>query len=399
MTANVSDKIWQSIEKLDKWLTANGWEGYDPYDLRGTPAFLKVSQIKFLNIPQKGLFFLESAAPRLLRKLFFVQKRINAKAMGLFADSYLDLYKITGKTSFWDKAQETIQWLETNYSRQYSGKSWGYPFNWQSNVLIPAGTPSSVVTATIGNAFWNFYKYTGAENYLTTCTDICDFFEENLNIYQSGNDRICFSYTPLDDFQVHNANLFVAEFLIRVGREVGNDQWIELGRKALNFTLSEQNEDGSICYWGKEQSKSCHMDHYHSGFEIQSLYSIWKLTDEQKIYRAVKRYYEFYLHHFFEAKTIPKFRPTQTYPINIHACAESILCNATLSTDFPEGNDYLKNEALWTISNMQDRMGYFYYKIQKYGWIKRKIKIPYLRWGQAWMLRGLTQVAVKNAGK
>ncbi len=399
MEANVLKETQQSIERLDKWLTKNGWKGYDPYDLRGTPAFLKINQIKLLKIPQKSLFLLESAVPGLLRKLFAVEKKINAKAMGLFADSYLDLYKITGKQSFWNKAQETIHWLSENYNKTYSGKSWGYPFNWQSRVFIPTGTPSSVVTAIIGNAFWNFYNYTGEENYLTICTEICDFFVENLNIHRFEKDKICFSYTPLDNFQVHNANLFVAEFLIRIGQEIGNDKWIELGFKAINFTLSEQNIDGSICYWGKQQSTTCHRDHYHSGFEIRNLYSLWKLTGEEKIYRAVRRYYEFYLRHFFEDKTIPKLTPAQTYPINIHACAESLLCNAALIRDFPEGQDYSTNAVLWIIKNMQDKTGYFYYKIQKYGGIKRKIKIPYIRWGQAWMLNGLTQLAVRYAGK
>ncbi len=40
----------------------------------------------------------------------------------------------------------------------------------------------------------------------------------------------------------------------------------------------------------------------------------------------------------------------------------------------------------WTIANMQDKKGYFYY--QKYRFYK--IKIPYIRWSQAWMFYALT---------
>jgi hypothetical protein len=70
----------------------------------------------------------------------------------------------------------------------------------------------------------------------------------------------------------------VAEFLIKVGKEISDEQFIELGSKAVNYALSEQNKDGSICYWGKDQDNQCHIDHYHSGFEIRCLYSIWKCT-------------------------------------------------------------------------------------------------------------------------
>ena len=41
--------------------------------------------------------------------------------------------------------------------------------------------------------------------------------------------------------------------------------------------------------------------------------------------------------------------------------------------------------AEWTIKNMQDKKGYFYYRKFKY-YIN---KIPYIRWSQAWMLLAL----------
>jgi len=381
-----------SIERLDQWLTRNGWAGYDPYDLKGLPFFTKNNPSLFEKALRKAVWKLEPFAPCLLRIIFRVKKEINPKAMGLFADAYLTLYLATGKPYYLSKAEEAIQWLDKNYSKGYSGKCWGYPFDWQSRIFIPRGTPSSVVSATVGNAYWSFYKLTGERRYLATCESICNFFTNDLNIDRLGSEKVCFSYTPLDNFHVHNANLFVAEFLIKVGKEVGNEKFIDQGLNAVNYTLSEQNPDGSICYWGRDQSDKCHIDHYHSGFEIRSLYSIWKLTREERIRKAVKQYYRFYLANLFENKTIPKLTPENKYPINIHACAEALLCNATLAPDFPEGREYLANATRWIVENMQDKTGYFYYMIRRSKGIERKVKIPYIRWGQAWMLKGLSEV-------
>jgi len=46
--------------------------------------------------------------------------------------------------------------------------------------------------------------------------------------------------------------------------------------------------------------------------------------------------------------------------------------------------------AKWTIENMQDEIGYFYY--QKWPFLTNKI--PYMRWGQAWMMYALATLLV-----
>ena len=80
------------------------------------------------------------------------------------------------------------------------------------------------------------------------------------------------------------------------------------------------------------------------------------------------------------------------YPINIHSCAEAILCNSMLRDTFSETCEYLRNTLNWTLHNMQHKEGWFIYMIIKIKGIKRKVKIPYIRWGQAWMLNALSKV-------
>ena len=386
----LSEVVLPSIERLDRWLVGNGWAGYDPYDLRGSPFILRAKS-KSARIARRLILGAESWFPVFLRQLTRTQKAINAKGMGLFAEGYRQLFETTGDERYLRRAEEALSWLEANCAPGYSGCCWGYPFDWQSLVLIPKGTPSAVVSASAGEAFWGFYRMTGDRHYLESCQSVCEFFVHDLKISRLDSHRICFSYTPIDAFHVHNANLLVADLLIRVGLETGRTSHVDLGMKAVAYALSEQNEDGSICYWGRDQSNGCQIDHYHSGFEIRSLYGIWKSTKDAGVYRALKSYYGFYKEYLFQDKALPKMTPASLYPVNIHSCAEAILCHSTLAPDFPEGREYLSRCAPWAIDQMQHRDGWFIYMIRDIGgWFRYSVKIPYIRWGQAWMLRALT---------
>ncbi len=400
----ITKEVINSITKLDRWISMNGWLGYDPYDIRGHSIFIKLIRNQIRNPVLKlarhiSLLGIE-VFPEAFRNLFRIRKEVNAKAMGLFAVAYLKLYQQLKNDNYFQKACECLRWLEDNKIQGYTGVCWGYPFNWQSLILIPKYTPSAVVTSICGDAFWNFYKFTNDSKYLDVCESICRFFTRDFNVDYIDDNKICFSYTPLDRFHVHNANLFVAEFLIRVGKESNNDEFKQYGTKALNYTLDAQNEDGSFYYWALSDkdvynipdSSLKNIDHYHTGFVLRRLHSIYSNTNELRVLDALSKGYQFYKDNLFKDGTIPKLNPNSTYPINIHCCAEAILCMSTLSKVFPDATEYARNAFLWTEKNMQDRDGHFYYLKTA----RRTDKMPYIRWGQAWMLRALASVLARE---
>jgi hypothetical protein len=338
------------------------------------------------------MLFIENFFPAVPRKFLRIPEEINPKAMGLFAAGYQILHQTTREEKFLIKAQEALTWLEQNTCRGYARHCWGHPFSWQSKVLFPENTPSAVVTAIVGDAFWRFYQMTGNDHYLHCCQSICKFFLRDLNIDELGEERICFSKTPLDHFHIHNGNLFVADFLFKVGKTLKEMDFISMASRALAYTLRDQNEDGSIYYWGKDQEAPFRIDHYHSGFEIRCLHSIWKSTGNEQVYSALNKYYKFYCKNLFTTEGLPKMTPKAFYPINIHSCAEAILCHSTLAPDFPEALDFLVKFVPWTLATMQHPEGWFIYMVRNIrGGLDWKLKIPYIRWGQAWMLRALAQ--------
>lgn len=387
-------ELERSTKLLEDWISKNGWAGYDPYDIQC--AFLlhkyskKNKRIRFLH----GYMFsrFNRYIPLVIRKFLKVKPQINAKGMGLFTSAYSRLFSVTKNDDFLNKAKQTAKWLLDNPNTEYEHLCWGYPFDWQSVIFLPKGTPSGVATSNIGHGFWDLYLITKDESYLSACESIVNFFIKYLNRTKTDN-GFCFSYTPLDDFQVHNANLFVAEFIVRIGTKLKRKDYIDLGLQAANFSLFEQNENGSLCYWSKEHRKKhnipCRNDHYHSGFEMRMFYNIWKWTKDTKFKQALDRYFEYYKENHFNKVYAPILTPKGSFNINVHACAEALLLNSTLLEEYPEAKNILEKTANWIIKNMQMTNGAYRYKMTlKRGKIKTN-DVPYIRWGQAWMLLGL----------
>lgn len=403
----------RSMKDLDSWISNNGWAGYDPYDVKGTRIFVWALGLKRTSLFEKlfrklivgPLVLGEANFPKLTRVAFGVRPAINAKGMALFAKAYLNLYRSTRDEEYFKKATFCLEWLLKNTSPGHGAPCWGYPFDWITYVTIPAGTPASVVTAAACDAFWTAWRVTGEKKYLDTCSGICQFFIDKLTVDQIDGETICFSYTPLDEFHVHNANLLVAELLIRVGSQIGRNDWAEMGSKAANYALREQNPDGSLFYWGAVQNhlNPNRVDHYHAGFEMRCLYGIWKSTGMEKYKIALDRYYEFYIQNLLHSENgsiIPKMYPNDVFPINIHSCAEGLILNATLGAVYERAKGIMLGMIPWVINEMQEKDGHFIYMKRRFFGIEFRSNIAYVRWGQAWMLLALSEIllATNNEG-
>ena len=80
-----------------------------------------------------------------------------------------------------------------------------------------------------------------------------------------------------------------------------------------------------------------------------------------------------------------KYYNNALYPIDIHAPAQMIVTLQKMGV-IEEYREMVDGVLQWTILNMQDSKGYFYYQKKKYF----SSKIPYIRWAQAWMFYGFS---------
>ena len=96
--------------------------------------------------------------------------------------------------------------------------------------------------------------------------------------------------------------------------------------------------------------------------------------------------YRYWKETFFLPDGTPRYYDHKTLPLDIQCCSQAIDTLVFFRDRDPESISLALKVAQWTIENMQDRTGYFYYR--RYS---RRIvnKTPTLHWGQATMLCAL----------
>lgn len=392
--AALAPSLSEAILDLHAWVEGNGWAGYDPYDVKG---WLLTQRRKGGLEPTKAQEILarERSHPAEVRRELGIAPQINAKAMGLFLGSYALLGGLLPGRDFTRQIAECEQWLLANTVPGLSGLGWGYPFDWESVVIIPAGTPTAVNSYHIGDAFWELWRSTGEAKWLERCLAVGDFLAGDLNQDRLDDQRICFSYTPLDFYHVHNANLCVAEYLARLGQAADRPQWVNLARQAVNFALTDLGQHGHLTYWARGYEPSPanvgQMDHYHTAAELRSLGRLSALFPEwEELAQGYQTYLDYYLVNFFESATVPKLHPNQTYPVDIHAPAEAAYILGQAAPTSEAARRVLANFIPWFLDRCVNPDGSFIARLDLVEGREEPQRFPYLRWGQAWTLRGLT---------
>lgn len=392
-------------ESVLEWVERNGWAGWDPYDLWdnafGQWAMERrtVAQRLLGGIVSRA----EELAPIAVRRAMRVRRHVNPKAIGLLAASFVRLAHLGEASAIVDEEPRYVRffrWLDEHRVPCGEGFGWGYPFDWRTRVLIPRGTPTVVTSAVIGDAYWQRYRLLGDVGALRSCEAVCRFVLTGLNRSSTGREgTFCFSYTPLDHFEVHNANLLGAEFVVRVGQELDRREWVELGLAAARFSVDDRLPDGTLSYWStRQQGAQAQQDTYHSGFEIRALDGIARATGSAEFRRAANDYFATWRRDFFGPDGAPGFVRGRFDVVEIHSCAEALLCAAAMRESGVLTAQELARHvsavleatarALWR--EVGPGVGYFAWaRRQRYGF-SFTTDIPMMRWGQAWMAAALT---------
>jgi hypothetical protein len=275
-------------------------------------------------------------------------------------------------------------------SQEYSGACWGYNFDWQSRLeFMPNMTPTIVVTSFVSYALMDAYDATKNKRYLDEAISSCNFVLNDLNRTYS-KDGFIFSYSPLDKMQVYNASLLGSKLLSRVYSYTKDKRLIEAARQSVAACCAAQGKDGEWRFG--ENRVQVWIDSFHTGYILESISEYQKFSGDKSYKNNIERGVKYYIDNFFLYDGTPKYYNNKTDPIDIHCPAE--LISALCRLDKLKKNRALIEKTIcWTIENMQDQNGYFYYQINK-GFVS---KIPYMRWGQAWMLYGISFYFLETA--
>jgi rhamnogalacturonyl hydrolase YesR len=381
-------KLDQAITELRDYIEAQNYKGYDPYDALNSPVLSALTfKNKYLRIAYiQGL----KKLPINIRPLLGIKKGCNPKGLGLILRGYAKLCKVDKKPEYLEKIDSILDLLDGLKSKYCSGNGWGYNFDWQSRAFfVPKFTPTVVNSSFIGHALLDAYLLASNERALNMALPVADFILSDLNRLEE-NGAICFSYTPIDRYFVHNANLMGASFLTRLNRFAKRTELKEVALKALKYSMRHQHDDGSWFYSEKETSHW--IDSFHTGFNLQAIKHFLDEGEAEEYRTAFTKGVQFYVNKFFLDDGTPKYYHDSVNPIDIHSPAQALAFFSGMGEEYSKLTRKIMD---WTFANMRDDTGYFYFQKHKHG----MNKIPYMRWAQAWMFNALTSVFVESTRK
>ena len=413
----------ESLEKLRIYCEAENYKGWDPYDGLNSKVFQALPLLKTSAVCRLAMIQAFKRCPINFRRLFLVPQEHNAKGIGLFLQGYCNLYKIVeGRRSKVESLMskeeilEKIKYLadllldlrsDKIFPNRYHGACWGYNFDWQARrlFLFPKYTPTVVATSFCATALFEAYEILTAadedqrsevqgqrpkiKEYREVALSAGEFVMKDLHRHNCDSGFL-FSYSPLQgNDTVYNASLLGSRLLSYCYKYSGKEEYKEAARQSVLACCGGQEEDGSWVYG--LLPVQCWKDSFHTGYNLDGLAAYEELTGDNSFHENIERGFKYYIEHFFEPDGCPKYYHNKKYPIDIHCPGQLFVTLARLHK-YAEYKELARKVMEWTIRNMQDKKGFFYYQLKP----RISSKISYMRWSNAFMFCAMSYFILPN---
>lgn len=382
----LSDSISRSINRLLKWID-HSYLGWDPYDALNSVRFNHFQ--KWPDLCKIAIIQVNKASPINFRSILAIQPGIDTKGISIFLQGYCKLYdsgipgplEEDGPVLYSKLIKEKIL---NNNTISWSSHYFNY-INIKGSILTP-DTPDLIGSS---NAMKAICQY--ADHKDLDIEHIIDKYYNYL-VNNFDHDHGCFAYGHhIKNKYVPNLDAEVISSYRYAKRIVENDDINRLCLVSLKKLIEYQNNDGSWYYSYYHDGKNRKQLDFHQGYIINGLidsidvYPNMENEIVESIGRAVNSYDS-----IFSSDGRGYYRYPRRYPTDIHNQAQGIITYSKLYDLFESRrfNDMSKIICKWTIENMQDPTGYFYFQRGRL----LANKIPYMRWSQAWMMLALSEI-------
>lgn len=385
------EEIRDSYARLVEWIIENDRTGWDPYDGLNTSYSVLVSTKSKRLLSQ----YLHKFSPINLRPFFGVQESRQLQAAAFIG---LALMENPGGASRDEFVRAIIQDLkESSLKETYGYDCWdahGFAFQMR-NSYHPAGTPDVVGSEACGRLLCQYALRYGDSGAKQMALSFRDFLLERFLV--SGGDEVFFRYEPdtPSAFCTYNASLLGALYVMEMDLAEGTEKNRDTVEKCLRFVCSKQQREGYWCYTlNRETGEEKHQVDFHQGFILDCILRYMEVYGFRDPFRrAYERGLRFYRQRQFMDDGRGLYRLPRKWPVNIQNQAQGILTFARAEREYPEYRGFAGKIAGWTIRNMQDPSGYFYYL--KYPGFTNKI--PYMRWSDSGMAYALSRLVGESA--
>jgi hypothetical protein len=390
-TSSQADKVSEVLKIFVRWLGNYGEVSWDHQSFFAGPLGSRAKSLYYRN----KLVGTAAVAPMIFceafvssaRRLFHHPIRLPI-ADAHYAMGFAFLHEATGEAAHLEKAVHFLHELEKSRCPDFKEFCWGYPFDWVTrNGVIKAGTPLITTTPYAFEAFLQVNELQPSDEWKMIlesitrhiCTDIKDFkFSETASTS---------SYTPYDKGGVINASAYRAFTLTSAAKFFGDDDYLKIAGRNLNFVLENQNADGSWPY--AKDGLRVFVDHFHTCFVMKSLAKTYLLTEDNRILDALEKGVDYYLKNLFGDDGMPrpfsKAPRLTVYKCELYDCAECINLCLLLREHFPQLQTTLETVVAGILKDWIKPDGSFRSRKLILGWDN----VPMHRWAQSQMFRSL----------
>ena len=371
---------YDGMRKVEKWVEDHDYQAYEPFDGLSSPLRRLTQGSVFLD---RLLMQAVRQSPINLRPLVGIKPLPSTKGRGYMAAGYLTMHRLTGAPEYKNRALRCLDWLREHRSPQFQEYSWANHFDFASRGGRYSRHESIIVwTSLIGQAFLDGYEATGTQRFLGVAESACRWILALPR--EKTPSGTCISYHAIGQMSIHNANMLGAAFLARTWQHTRHPEYRRAAADAMEYSCSRQLADGS--WWYAEEPKYHWIDNFHTGYNLDSLKTYIDATGDERYREGMMRGLDFYKRHFFGTDGCPRYYHNRTQPIDSQCAAQAIETLSNFSSIDEDCLDLARRVATWTIRNMQDADGHFYYR----SYPLLKAKAPMLHWAQATTYRALT---------
>ncbi len=273
--------------------------------------------------------------------------------------------------------------IEETRSPLARNSAWGLPFYWGGTDKHPPHWPTTITSTIVLRGLLEAVHLLDRDRVVALVESGIRFMIEEAGVAELP-EGACIHFGPGDTRLIVNASVAAAGLLVRAGAELGRDDLVALAGRAALFAAHHQNSDGSWFYspaYG-EHGVDTIIDSRHTGYIIEGLIAVNEHFGDVRIENAIKQGWCYMQERLIDDDK-PRWSPEQTWPIDAHDVAQSILTALTYGDA-----DLAKRHITFAVERFYAGDGKFRYKAFNNGDNNSSV---FIRWTQAPMYKAMSK--------